>query len=138
MKILVCFDGSDRSQNALNKTLELFKGQNPDMMILLVAEEPLDASMENEEVYEEWQKECHDLLNEAARNVTQLGLEVDAILATGDPRKMIMEAIENKAPDLVVLAKRGKGSVKDALLGSVSTYIVRQAKCPVLVVKKPE
>lgn len=108
------------------------------MMILLVAEEPLDASMENEEVYEEWQKECHDLLNEAARNVTQLGLEVDAILATGDPRKMIMEAIENKAPDLVVLAKRGKGSVKDALLGSVSTYIVRQAKCPVLVVKKPE
>ncbi len=138
MKILVCFDGSDRSQNALNKTLELFKGQNPDMMILLVAEQPLDASMENEEVYEEWQKECHDLLNEAARDVTQLGLEVDAILATGDPRKMIMEAIDNKAPDLVVLAKRGKGSVKDALLGSVSTYVVRQAKCPVLVVKKPE
>jgi nucleotide-binding universal stress UspA family protein len=138
VKILVCFDGSDRSQNALNKTLELFKGQNPDMMILLVAEQPLDASMENEEVYEEWQKECHDLLNEAARDVTQLGLEVDAILATGDPRKMIMEAIDNKAPDLVVLAKRGKGSVKDALLGSVSTYVVRQAKCPVLVVKKPE
>lgn len=138
MKILVCFDGSDRSQNALNKTLEFFKGQNPDIMILLVAEEPLDASVENEEVYEEWQKECHDLLNEAARDVTQLGLEVDAILATGDPRKMIMEAIENKAPDLVVLAKRGKGSVKDALLGSVSTYVVRQTKCPVLVVKKPE
>ena len=138
MKILVCFDGSDKAKHALNKTLELFKGQNPDMMILLVAEEPLDASMENEEVYEEWQKECHDLLNEAARDVTQLGLEVDAILATGDPRKMIMEAIENKAPDLVVVAKRGKGSVKDALLGSVSTYVVRQAKCPVLVVKKPE
>lgn len=138
MKILVCFDGSDRSQNALNKTLELFKGQNPDMMILLVAEEPLDASMENEEVYEEWQKECHDLLNEAARDVTQLGLEVDVILATGDPRKMIMEAIENKDPDLVVLAKRGKGSVKDAFLGSVSTYVVRQAQCPVLVVKKHE
>ncbi len=132
---MVCYDGSDRSKNALNKALELFKDQNPDMMILLVAEEPLDASMENEEVYEEWQKECHDLLNEAARDVTQLGLEVDAILATGDPRKMIIEAIANKAPDVVVLAKRGKGSVKNALLGSVSTYVVRQSQCPVLVVK---
>ena len=132
---MVCYDGSDRSKNALNIALELFKGQNPDMMILLVAEEPLDASTENEELYEEWQKECHDLLNEAAREITQLGLEVDAILATGDPRKMIIEAIANKDPDVVVLSKRGKGSVKNALLGSVSTYIVRQAQCPVLVVK---
>ncbi len=138
MKIMVCYDGSDRSRNALNKTLDLFKDQNPDMMILLVAEETLDASMENEEVFEEWKKECHDLLNEVAKDVTQQGLEVDAILATGDPRTMIMEAIENKAPDLVVMAKRGKGSVKNALLGSVSTYVLRQAHCPVLVVKMPE
>ncbi|MEE9543142.1 MAG: universal stress protein [Thermodesulfobacteriota bacterium] len=135
---MVCYDGSDRSRNALNKTLDLFKDQNPDMMILLVAEETLDASMENEEVFEEWKKECHDLLNEVAKDVTQQGLEVDAILATGDPRTMIMEAIENKAPDLVVMAKRGKGSVKNALLGSVSTYVLRQAHCPVLVVKMPE
>ncbi len=58
MKIMVCYDGSDKSKNALEKALELFKGQNPDMMILLVAEEPLDASMENEELYEKWKKEC--------------------------------------------------------------------------------
>lgn len=138
MKIMVCYDGSDRSRNALDKTLEFFKDQKPDIMILLVAEEPLDASMENEEVFEEWKKECHDLLNEVAKDVTQLGLEVDAILATGDPRTMIMEAIENKAPDLLVMAKRGKGSVKNALMGSVSTYVLRQAHCPVLVVKMNE
>lgn len=138
MKIMVCYDGSDRSRNALEKALELFKDQKPDIIILLVAEEPLDASVENEEVFEEWQKECHDLLNEVAKDVTQLGLEVDAILATGDPRTMIMEAIANKAPDLVVMAKRGKGGVKNALMGSVSTYVLRQAHCPVLVVKMPE
>lgn len=138
MKIMVCYDGSDRSRNALEKALDFFKDQKPDIIILLVAEEPLDASMENEEVFEEWQKECHDLLNEVAKDVTQLGLEVDAILATGDPRTMIMEAIQNKSPDLVVMAKRGKGGVKNALMGSVSTYVLRQAHCPVLVVKKSE
>jgi nucleotide-binding universal stress UspA family protein len=136
--MMVCYDGSERSRNALNQSLELFKDQKPDVIILLVAEEPLDASMENEENYEEWKKECTDILNEVAKDVTQLGLEVDAILATGDPRTMIMQAIENKAPDLLVMAKRGKGGVKNALLGSVSTYVLRQANCPVLVVKKPE
>ncbi len=136
--MMVCYDGSDRSRNALNQALELFKDQKPDMMILLVAEEPLDASMENEEVFEEWKKECTDVLNEVAKDVTQQGLEVDAILAIGDPRSMIMEAIENKSPDLVVMAKRGKSGVKNALLGSVSTYVLRQAHCPVLVVKMPE
>ena len=130
MKIMVCYDGSDRSRNALNKALEFFKDQKPDMIILLVAEEPLDASTENEEVYEEWKKECHDLLNEAAKDVTQEGLEVDAILATGDPRTMILECIEKKSPDLVVMAKRGRGGVKNALLGSVSTDILRKSSCP--------
>jgi len=135
VKIMVCYDGSASSRNALEKTLEFFKDQRPAIIILLVAEEPLDASMENEEVFEQWRQECHDLLNDIAKEVTQLGLEVDAMLATGDPRTMIMEAIKNKSPDLLVMAKQGKGGVKDALMGSVSTYVLRQVQCPVLVVK---
>ena len=138
MKIMVCIDGSDKSRYALEKAVSFFKSQNPGIMLLLVAEEPLDASMENEEVFEQWRKECHDILNETAKEVTQHGLEVDAILATGDPRSMIMEAINTKSPDMVVMAKRGKGSVKNMLLGSVTTFVVRQADCPVLTVKMPD
>ena len=37
--------------------------------------------------------------------------------------------------DLIVMGSRGLGIVKGVLLGSVSQYIVEQAKCPVLVVK---
>ncbi|MBQ1615172.1 MAG: universal stress protein, partial [Selenomonas sp.] len=37
--------------------------------------------------------------------------------------------------DLIIMGSRGLGIVKGVLLGSVSQYIVEQAKCPVLVVK---
>ena len=37
--------------------------------------------------------------------------------------------------ELIIMGSRGLGIVKGVLLGSVSQYIVEQAKCPVLVVK---
>lgn len=136
MKIMVCYDGSDRSTNALEKTLELFKDQAPEIMLLMVADTPGDASMENEEASEAVQKDCHASLRSMAESVADRGFEVDAILATGDPRNMIVEAIENKNPDLVVVAKRGRSSVDRILLGSVSTYVVNHSTTPVLVVQK--
>ena len=42
---------------------------------------------------------------------------------------------ESNNIDLIVMGSRGLGVVKGVLLGSVSQYVVEQAKCPVLVVK---
>ena len=138
MKIMICYDGSDRSTNALEKTLKLFKDRAtpPEIMLLMVADAPGDASMENEEASEVFHKNCHASLRSMAESVAERGLEVDAILATGDPRNMIVEAIENKKPDLVVVAKRGRSSVDRLLLGSVSTHVVNHSTAPVLVVQK--
>ncbi len=135
---MVCYDGSDRSRNALDKALELFAPQKPDIMILMVVENPGDASMENEGIVSEWLREHQDKLREAAERVTDQGYETDAILATGDPRNMIIEAIEKKSPDLVVLAKRGHSRVDRMLLGSVSTFVVRHSSVPVLVIRKQD
>ena len=37
--------------------------------------------------------------------------------------------------DMVVIGSRGRGSVKGALLGSVSKYVLDKSKVPVLIVK---
>ena len=36
---------------------------------------------------------------------------------------------------MIVIGSRGLGSISGLILGSVSGYVVHQAKCPVLVVK---
>lgn len=133
MKIMVCHDGSKRSQDALEKTIELFKPQRPEIILVTVVEEPLDATSMDEESFEKWRARRDDDLRKAAKSVIDHGLDVDAILAIGDPRKMIVEAAETKNPDILVVARRGGGLIDKMVLGSVSAFLVRHAECPVLV-----
>ena len=39
--------------------------------------------------------------------------------------------------ELIVVGRRGRGAMKSLVLGSVSTYVVQHATCPVLVVQAP-
>ena len=133
MKIMVCHDGSERSQEALERTVALFKAQKPEIILITVVEEPLDATSQDEESFEKWRTRRDQELKTAANWVVKQGLNVDAILAVGDPRKMITEAAANKNPDILVVARRGAGLLEKMALGSVSAYLIRHAECPVLV-----
>lgn len=133
MKIMICHDGSQRSQDALEKTVALFKAQKPEIFLITVVEEPLDATSMEEQSFEKWKSRREEELKKAAKWVAEHGLDVDAILAIGDPRKMILEAAANKNPDMLVVARRGTGILDKMVLGSVSAYLVRHAECPVLV-----
>lgn len=133
MKIMVCHDASRKSQLALEKAVELFRPQKPEIILITVVEGPLDATSTNEESFTKWCEKRQDELKTFASWIVDQGLEVDAILAIGDPRKMILEAIKTKSPDILVVAKRGGGLMEQMVLGSVSAFLVRHASCPVLV-----
>lgn len=134
MKIMVCYDGSDNSQKALEKAVELFRPEGAEMIIVTAVEEPLDASSVDEESFEKWRDKRKADLAGAAEWVAGHGLEADAMLVIGDPRKMIVEAAIKKEPDMIVIARRGEGSIKKMVLGSVSAYVIRHVGFPVIVV----
>jgi nucleotide-binding universal stress UspA family protein len=133
MKVMFCHDGSSRAQEALELTVEIFKSAKPEVIILTVVEEPLDATSVDEESFQKWREKRNEDLKEAAQWVANHGFDVDAILAVGDPRKMIIEAAETKNPDLLIIARRGGGGTEKMILGSVANYIVRHAPGPVAV-----
>jgi nucleotide-binding universal stress UspA family protein len=58
--------------------------------------------------------------------------EVSGVLLDGDAATEL--AAVSAGLDLLVLGSRGYGSVRSALLGSVSRALVRSAACPVVVV----
>ena len=134
MKIMVCHDGSKAAQEALEKSIELFRNEKPEIYLITVIEPPLDATSVEEESFDKWKAKRDADLKNAAEWVAGHGFNVDAILAVGDPRKMILEAAESKAPDILVVSKRGAGVVDKMILGSVSAYLIRHAHCPVLVI----
>lgn len=133
MKIMICYDGSEGSHRAMEQTVAYFKSLSPEIILVTVVEPPLDASLENEEVFERWRNNRHDELMDASKWIAEHGLEVDAILAVGDPRKMLIDAIDKKSPDLVVVARRGKTEMEKMILGSVSAFLVRHSSRPMLI-----
>ena len=133
LKIMICHDGSDRAQAALERTIALFAPLKPLVLLITVVEEPLDATSLDEESFNKWRASREKDLRDAANYVAGHGLDADAILAVGDPRKMIIEAAENKNPDILVVAKRGAGILEKMAMGSVSAFLIRHAECPVLV-----
>lgn len=63
------------------------------------------------------------------------GLQASYLVWTGDPGDMIVAAAEAERADIVVIGSNGRGAVGRFLLGSVSERVVREAPCPVLVVR---
>jgi nucleotide-binding universal stress UspA family protein len=58
------------------------------------------------------------------------------VFERGDPVQKLLEAAE-MGIDLLVLGSRGFGPVMRLLIGSVSSRVIREASCPVLVVPRP-
>ena len=72
---------------------------------------------------------------EAAR---MSGGEVRAEAATGAPASEIVRRAREKPFDLVVVGTHGRTGLRRLMLGSVAERVVREAPCPVLVVRPPE
>ncbi|MDH4228043.1 MAG: universal stress protein [Deltaproteobacteria bacterium] len=134
MLIMFCYDGSTQSKNALDTALELFKGAGVAVMLFHVIEGSMGSSSESEGLFKETLAERRKMMDAVGTELTSKGIEVDIIIAQGDPRTMISEACERKRPDVVVVGKRGLGTVQGIMLGSVSAYLTRHLTCAPLMI----
>lgn len=138
MKMLICHDGSEIARSALEKAIAMFRCVRPEIILVTVIEEPADASSYDEAAFEELRAKREAVLKEAADWVVKQDLEVDVIIAigVGDPRKMLVEAVRNKKPDIVVITSRPpKGGIRFGnVTVSVSDYLIHHIdSCPLLV-----
>lgn len=65
------------------------------------------------------------------------GLEVEAVLASGDPAGEITAAAERERCDLIAMGTHGHRLVKDIIYGSVANEVRHKSHVPVLMVRAP-
>ncbi|ACU35883.1 universal stress protein [Actinosynnema pretiosum subsp. pretiosum] len=62
--------------------------------------------------------------------------DVNKVFMEGEPGRVLVEV--SKDADLLVVGSRGRGLLREALTGSVSSYCVHHAECPVVVLRERE
>lgn len=63
------------------------------------------------------------------------GVRMEYKLAKGDATNSILEVTQESGCDLIVLGTHGRTGLSRVLIGSVAEHVMRNAPCPVLVVK---
>ncbi|XP_028753519.1 universal stress protein PHOS32-like [Neltuma alba] len=81
-----------------------------------------------------------DATLDIVKNAENQKKEVEIVMKVywGDAREKLCEAIGNIPLDFLAVGNRGLGTLKRALMGSVSNYVVNHASCPVVVVKSSD
>ncbi|MBF4994373.1 universal stress protein [Arthrobacter gandavensis] len=136
-KIIVGVDGSDSSVQALLQAQALAVPLDVPVEAVTCWEIPQlydrYVVLQAEDFREGAEKVQRDALAKAFGN--QVPHNVTARLIHGNPKAALIG--ESKNASMLVLGRRGRGRFAGHLFGSVSSYLVGHAACPVLVVQPP-
>jgi nucleotide-binding universal stress UspA family protein len=141
--IMLATDGSPEAEKATPTAIELAKDLSTELVIVAVwelqavgygpmgfAATPIGGELA-------WisEEQARKIAAEAAARAEEAGVETRTRVRRGFPVDVICETAETFSPRILVLGSHGRGAVKRALLGSVSTGVLHHATCPVLVVR---
>ncbi|CAE6487779.1 universal stress protein [Candidatus Nitrosotenuis uzonensis] len=145
--ILVPYDNSTPSQNALKIASDIARSNNATVHLLYVIQEvmlpnyfgrtQLNKTMKEyeKEIYNDLKAQALSLLQEQKQKNETLGISTKIGTAYGNTSKQILESIKKNKIDLVVIGTTSrKGISKIRALGSVARKISEESPCPVLLV----
>lgn len=136
-KILLPVDGSEYSLNAAAEAIELAKKFSAKIILLYCSE-----TFQNLKQFKDFSVESLEYANQVLAPVRVL-LEKTEIQYTehvvdSSPSEEIPKMAKKESVDLIIMAPRGTNPLASILLGSVTTRVLKQSPCNVLVVhKKP-
>ena len=134
-RIVVGFDGSEHSQKALERAVDIADGAALTVVSAagvsqIARHAPGEAHVDPKDV------EARSQALAAARSFLDgRGVSATYIEGHGSPADVIVQEAEDSNADLIVVGTRGLHAGKRAFVGSVSTKVVHHAPCDVLVVR---
>ncbi|RDX88479.1 Universal stress protein A-like protein, partial [Mucuna pruriens] len=146
-KIVVGVDESEESMFALSWCITNLIADTPNVKLLLLYVKPLHpfkASiwyMFSSNAMEQYGKDLANSVMERAEaifnNLNTAHIKMERVVGCGDAKDVICREVQKLDADTLVLGTHGYGFLKRVLIGSVSDYCAKHAKCAVVIVKQP-
>lgn len=117
-RFLVAYDGSGSAEKAIAYAVEqpLLKGLECCLLNVGRTTSTIEREMES-----------------ATARLTQAGCAVTSRILPGEPEKVIPEVVENENIQLLIMGAYGHSRIRQLILGSTTTTMVRTCRVPVLM-----
>jgi nucleotide-binding universal stress UspA family protein len=144
-RILVPIDFSDHSRSTVSYAMRFASRYRSTVYLLHVFQVPdyaITSSACQRQNYTDVQfqveaaeKEARETFESFARQLSKIGINVEAHFRVGYPFDEIVLMADHFDVDLIVIGSHGRGGISRLLVGSTAERVVEHARCPVLVVK---
>lgn len=138
VKILVAFDGSESSKNALKQAIALSERENSWIKVLAVVPDyEGDLELVGVSNLKETLKGPTDkLVAEAKAVADSLSADILTDVEQGEAYEKIIDVAEDENCDLIVMGRRGLRRMERMLMGSVTARVISHSDNNVLVVPR--
>ncbi|WP_283678155.1 universal stress protein [Lentilactobacillus sp. Marseille-Q4993] len=144
--VLVGVDGSKAAEKAVRKAIIIAQHNQAKLTIATVINDrkmigvsksaTLGFGNINPTNVEELKQSFEKLVSGYAKQATEQGVEVDTIIASGDPRTTLATDLPSENDyDAIVVGATGVNLVGRMIMGSTASYVVTNAKVDVFVVR---
>jgi universal stress protein A len=141
--ILVPTDFSEYSDRAVKEAADIAAQNDAKIYLLHVVDKlqqcaidyciPMETMMK---VQSDSEKEATKKMQDEANKIIQSGkIEVAFDVKSGTPYEEILKEQQERKADLIVIASHGRTGILKSFIGSVAERVMREAKCPVLLIR---
>jgi nucleotide-binding universal stress UspA family protein len=141
--ILVPTDFSEYSDRAIKQAVDIAEQNNAKIYLIHVVDALQQCAIDYciplevmQKVQSDSEKEAAKKMQEEANKILQSKkIEVAFDVKSGTPYEAILQEQQERKADLIVIASHGRTGILKSLIGSVAERVMREAKCPVLLVR---
>ncbi|HSJ58683.1 MAG TPA: universal stress protein [Anaerolineae bacterium] len=135
-KILFAHDGSSAADRALLYLEHLGREAEAEIVVVHAYEVPHRYATTDvyEELRETIERAAWAIVDDAVAELHTADVLARGVVREGSAARVILEVADLENASLIVLGTRGPSSTAELLLGSVSTEVLRLARCPVMAV----
>ena len=140
-RILIAVDSEPVAVHAAEVGAELARALGAEMALVYVVDSslgyPADTGVSPNELLAIAKQEAKKLVGDFRQRLAPQSAVMEFTLE-GGPSAEIVKAAKEWPADIIVIGSHGRGGLQRVLIGSVAEGVMRNAPCPVLVVRAKE